>query len=100
MDEHKHLALPKLYGAPAYARPSVPHAPIERPFDPDDLPLVNAMSGEDLEVPEPAPAADRGVPGPAPAADREEPGSAPKPELTARPFSLRAIVDRIGARRG
>jgi hypothetical protein len=39
-DEHAHVALPKLYGAPAYARPPVlPVAPVERPFDPDDLPL-------------------------------------------------------------
>ena len=38
--DERHVALPKLYGAPAYARPSiVPVAPVERPFDPDDLPL-------------------------------------------------------------
>lgn len=87
-DEQRHVALPKLYGAPAYARPSVPHARIERPFDPDELPLANAMSEEDVEVLERE------------TADREEPGPAPEPELAARPFSIRAIVDRLGARRG
>ncbi|MEO5919034.1 MAG: hypothetical protein ABIQ17_05685 [Candidatus Limnocylindrales bacterium] len=89
MDEHHHVALPKLYGAPAYARPSVPHAQIERPFDPDDLPLANAMSEEDLEVLEQAAAL-----------EHEEPGPAPAPELTPRPFSVRAITERLGARRG
>jgi hypothetical protein len=33
------VALPKLYGAPAYARPPTPVAPTPRPFDPDELPL-------------------------------------------------------------
>ena len=32
--------MPKLYGAPAYARPQrSPVTPVDRPFDPDDLPL-------------------------------------------------------------
>ena len=39
-DDYGHVAMPKLYGAPAYARPPVsPTAPVERPVDPDDLPL-------------------------------------------------------------
>jgi len=47
-DEHAHVALPKLYGAPAYARPPVaPVAPVERPFDPDDLPLEAERSREE-----------------------------------------------------
>jgi hypothetical protein len=37
-DEH-HVALPKLYGAPAYARPPRVFDELERPIDPDDLPL-------------------------------------------------------------
>lgn len=32
--------MPKLYGAPAYARPpAAPVDPVDRPVDPDDLPL-------------------------------------------------------------
>ena len=47
-DEHAHVAMPKLYGGPAYARPPViPVAPVERPFDPDDLPLESERSRED-----------------------------------------------------
>lgn len=41
--------MPKLYGAPAYARPPVvPAVPLEKPFDPDDLPLEAERTGEDL----------------------------------------------------
>jgi len=37
--DERHVALPKLYGAPAYARPQAPIASTPRPFDPDELPL-------------------------------------------------------------
>ncbi len=37
--DEQHVALPKLYGAPAYARPPGVAATVERPFDPDDLPI-------------------------------------------------------------
>ena len=48
MNEDRQVALPKLYGAPAYARPPViPTAPAERPFDPDDLPLESERTGDD-----------------------------------------------------
>jgi hypothetical protein len=50
-DEHAHVALPKLYGAPAYARPPVlPVAPVERPFDPDDLPLEAERTREEAKL--------------------------------------------------
>src|SRR3954464_12125542 len=50
-DEHAHVALPKLYGAPAYARPPVlPVAPVERPFDPDDLPLEAERPPEEAKL--------------------------------------------------
>ena len=49
-DEQAHVAMPKLYGGPAYARPPViPVAPAERPFDPDDLPLESERGREDDE---------------------------------------------------
>jgi hypothetical protein len=41
-------ALPTLYGAPAYQRRVVPAVtPVERPFDPDDLPLEAVRLDED-----------------------------------------------------
>lgn len=50
-DDHAHVALPKLYGAPAYARPPVlPVAPVERPFDPDDLPLEAERTREEEKL--------------------------------------------------
>ena len=50
-DEHAHVAMPKLYGAPAYARPPVlPTAPAERPFDPDDLPLESERTRDEEKL--------------------------------------------------
>jgi hypothetical protein len=50
-EEPGHVALPKLYGAPAYARPAVtPVAPADRPFDPDELPLEVAQTDEEREL--------------------------------------------------
>ena len=47
-EDHVHVALPKLYGAPAYARPPVtPVRPVERPFDPDELQLTSELSAEE-----------------------------------------------------
>jgi hypothetical protein len=49
MDEQRHVALPKLFGAPAYSRPPIVAAnPVPRPIDPDDLPLVAQMTVDDL----------------------------------------------------
>ena len=43
--------MPKLYGAPAYARPpAVPVAPVDRPIDPDDMPLESERASDDLEL--------------------------------------------------
>jgi hypothetical protein len=55
-DELRHVAMPKLFGAPPYARPSVPVIKIERPFDPDDLPIQAVMTDEERELLENGPA--------------------------------------------
>lgn len=47
--EEQPLALPKLYGAPAYARPKAPVTPSPRPFDPDLLPLQAHQTEEEHE---------------------------------------------------
>ena len=49
-DEIRHVALPKLYGGPAYARPVMLIESSERPFDPDELPLVVAMTDEERAI--------------------------------------------------
>ena len=45
--DEQHVALPKLYGAPAYARPPALAATADRPFDPDDLPIEAFQTEED-----------------------------------------------------
>ncbi|MEI7744361.1 MAG: hypothetical protein WCK58_11525 [Chloroflexota bacterium] len=43
--------MPKLLGGPAYSRPGPRLAqPVERPFDPDDLPLEADRSAEDHDL--------------------------------------------------
>jgi hypothetical protein len=50
-EDRPQVALPKLYGAPAYARPPVAAArPVDRPFDPDELPLESERSDEEREL--------------------------------------------------
>lgn len=43
--------MPKLYGAPAYARPpALPVNPVRKPFDPDGMPLEAEQTHEDKEL--------------------------------------------------
>ncbi len=48
--DEQHVALPKLMGQPAYARPPR-HTlmTVVRPLDPDDLPLEVFLDGDELE---------------------------------------------------
>lgn len=94
-DEQRHLALPQLFGAPAYARPAAPVAHTPRPFDPDDLPLLETLTEEErVALERPQASVQR------PQASQPAAGVAgPAPGLTARPFSLRALTDRLRAPR-
>ena len=47
IDEQQHIALPHLYGAPAYARPPRHTDESPRPFDPDALPLAVEMTADE-----------------------------------------------------
>ncbi len=49
IDEQQHIALPHLYGAPAYARPPTVAEIAPRPFDPDELPIEADQSDEERE---------------------------------------------------
>ena len=93
-DDFGHVALPKLYGAPAYGRPPRPvMEQAERPFDPDELPLESVQTDEErqhaLEARQYA-----GGSGSDPAFAQRE-GS---PLLRGRPFLLRSLTGRL--RRG
>ena len=92
MDEYpQHFALPKLYGAPAYARPAVAVAHTPRPLNPDDLPIVAQMSPDDLAILAALPEPDGRVPG-SPSVAVAEP---PAEQLSPRAFSIRAFAGRI-----
>ena len=93
LDEQQHVALPKLYGAPAYARPAPIVDETPRPFDPDDLPIEAAQTAEEREIASSLPAhayAPGGGQLQAKASAREA-----DPRLSPRPLSLRALAGRI-----
>lgn len=107
MDETRHVALPKLYGAPAYARPPAAVAHTQRPADPDDLPIVAEMTDDERTLADHLVVARQSgrVPGAAPSgtaaagtarsagtatATAAGPGS-----ILPRPFSIRGFADRI-----
>jgi hypothetical protein len=85
MDEH-HVALPKLYGAPAYARPPRAVATTDRPIHPDDLPIAAEQSDEERELAERLLANPYG-------SFRSEAGPVgdDRRQLRPRPFTLRAL---------
>ena len=88
--EERHVALPKLYGAPAYARPPVAVVAAPRPFDPDELPLEAFRTDEEQATAAYLSARAYELRG----ADRPSNGAAAG-RLRARPFSLRAIAGRL-----
>jgi hypothetical protein len=93
--DEQHIALPKLFGAPAYARPApiVEEAP--RPFDPDDLPIEAVMTAEEREIAASLPAYAY-APGGAPSPSDSKAGRRDhEPRLNPKPLSLRALTVRI-----
>jgi len=78
-----YLALPSLYGAPAYSRPRRPAGPDDRPPDPDDLPLATHQTEEERSIARAllaprqlTPNTERTGHGPAGAGDPDSPASA------------------------
>ncbi|HEX5013104.1 MAG TPA: hypothetical protein VFV72_03010 [Candidatus Limnocylindrales bacterium] len=97
--DEQHVALPKLYGAPAYARP--PRHVLEeadRPFDPDDLPIEVHQTEEERYLMETLPARSY-APGGAPAhGQRAAHPTTPidkEPQLHPKPLSLKALAGRV-----
>ena len=85
--DETYVALPKLYGAPAYARPAGHPSEAPRPFDPDELPIEAAMTEEDRAIAEEL--LGRG------AGDEGDGSSGQAPGIQGRPFSIRALASRI-----
>jgi hypothetical protein len=90
--DEQHVALPKLFGAPAYARPAAPVDLTPRPFDPDELPLEMEQTPEERRYASTIPARSYATTGAyAMALD----GRSGSDGLQPRPFSLRAIAGRL-----
>ncbi len=86
-DEH-HLALPKLMGQPAYARPVRPVDIQSRPLDPDDLPILAEMTDEERLLA--AQLAARGLDG-----ESNGSGGHHLPAMPSRPFGLRSLAGKL-----
>ena len=97
--DEQHVALPKLYGAPAYARPAtLAEAAIDKPFDPDDLPIEAFQTPEERYLAATVPArsyAPGGGHATGQAAALPATPSGQAPQLRPRPLSLRALAGRI-----
>jgi hypothetical protein len=50
--DEEHVAHPRLYGAPAYARPPLQVTATARPLDYDDLPIAVYQTPEEREIAE------------------------------------------------
>jgi hypothetical protein len=97
--DEQHVALPRLFGAPAYARPPRMTATADRPFDPDDLPIEAFMSEEDRAFAASLPArawAPGGVTMDGHSDGRNSDGSREgRRSMPGRPLSLRSIAGRL-----
>lgn len=79
--EEEHVAHPRLYGAPAYARPPLSVTPTPLPLDPDDFPLAVEQTAEEREIAERLLATPFGV-AERPAPVQAEPARSQPPLLT------------------
>lgn len=85
--EDEHVAHPRLYGAPAYARPPQRIAPTAMPLDPDDLPIAVEQTPEERAIAEELLSRPFGVGDPMAVRNDREPSPQPQP--------LRAIAGKI-----
>jgi hypothetical protein len=95
--DEQHVALPKLYGAPAYARPSAPVATTPRPFDPDDLPIEADQTDEERELAQSLPAR-AWAPGGGPTVSvsgQHHTASSTDTGIQPRSFSLKGIAGKL-----
>jgi hypothetical protein len=97
--DEQHVALPKLYGAPAYARPPASVATMPRPFDPDDLPIAALMTDDERDFASTLPAR-AWAPGGAivkgrDGGDAHEGSPQPPPSLKPRSLTLKTIAGKL-----
>ena len=95
--DEQHVALPKLYGAPAYARPVLQVEEAPRPFDPDQLPIEAVQTPEEREIAASLSARSY-APGREPLTEPGHRRATPKNRplsLNPKPLSLRALAGRI-----
>lgn len=85
--EEEHVAHPRLYGAPAYARPPSIVAPTVV-LDPDDLPLAVEQTAEEREV------AERLIGSAYVVAERPAVAK-PEPRAQQQPMLLSLLADRL-----
>ena len=96
IEEQKHVALPKLVGQPAYGRPSRPVLEAPRPFDPDDLPLTNALNDEERHWVESLPARAYAPGGGIKIGDEAQSRTSAAPiSIAGRPFRLRTLAGKL-----
>ena len=82
-EEEMHVAHPRLYGAPAYARPALSITQPTLPPDPDDLPLAAEQTPEEQAIAEQLLAMPFGV---------AQPEAAPEPEPERRPQPILSVL--------
>ena len=92
--EQPPVALPKLYGAPAYARPPAPIDHTDRPFDPDQLPIQAAQTDEERRMVALLPAHAYGVRSSA-TGQRDDDPTRQTGGLRPRLFRLRSMAGRL-----
>jgi hypothetical protein len=92
--DEQHVALPTLYGAPAYARPPGVAPATGRPFDPDELPLEAHQTDAEREFASALPARAH-APGGADLLAGRAGAAQTDDRQTDRSFSIRAIAGRM-----
>jgi hypothetical protein len=93
-EEQQHIALPKLYGAPAYARPPIAVDEVPKPFDPDDLPIAAYQTDEERHLVEKLPAR-AWAPGGGFSMNVQDASPNASRHMNARPFRLRTLAGRL-----
>jgi hypothetical protein len=93
--DERPVALPKLYGAPAYARPPAPIPTSARPFDPDQLPLQVDQTNEERTIAEHVPARAYTTAMDLAGDPRPRAGIGSSSGLRPRLFNLRSIAGRL-----